>query len=77
MAFAGERYRIGIATRGFRGGAGGENIYITETVELTDISSEVNIAVTQDTVNLSINPDPELSVNIFYETTEVDIEEID
>ena len=23
MAFAGERYRIGIATRGFRGGAGG------------------------------------------------------
>jgi hypothetical protein len=77
MAFAGERYRIGIATRGFRGGSGGENVYITETVELTDVSSEVNVAVAQDIVNLTINPDSELSVNIFYETIEVDIEEID
>ena len=73
----GVRYRIGIATRGFRGGVGGGNIYITETVELTDVSSEVNVAVAQDIINLSINTDPELSVNIFYETIEVDIEEID
>jgi len=73
----GVRYRIGIATRGFRGGSGGGNVYITETVELSDLSSEVSVSVAQDTVNLTINPEPELSVNIFYETIEVDIEEID
>lgn len=73
----GVRYRLGIATSGFRGGSGDGNVYITETVELSDLSSEVDVLILQDTVNLSINPDPELSVNIFYETIEVDIEEID
>lgn len=70
MAFAGERYRIGIATRGFRGGAGGENFYINETLTLEDISTTTSIEVSAPTVDINI---ASVAVDVFSESFDVTV----
>lgn len=47
----GQRYRLGIATRGFRGGSG-ENLYINQTVELSDISIITDVSINVPTVTI-------------------------
>ena len=91
MAFAGERYRIGIATRGFRGGAGGGNFYINETLTLEDISTTTNIEVSaplvdvsiasvavdifSDSFDVTVSSTPEIAITTEIETIEVTVED--
>lgn len=70
MAFAGERYRIGIATRGFRGGAGGGNFYINETVTLEDLSTTTDIEISTASIDIDI---PSVNVNIFSDSFDVTV----
>lgn len=73
----GVRYRIGVATRGFRGGVGEGKFYINQTLEVSDVSSQVAVSVVQDIVNLDINPDVGISVDIFDPAIEVEVYEVD
>ena len=87
----GERYRLGIATRGFRGGSG-SNIFINESVELANISTvtdiiinrpsvdidfgEINVGVVSDTFTVTLSSIPEIEVTTgSIESIEVTVED--
>ena len=70
MAFVGERYRIGIATRGFRGGAGGGNVYINQTLELADLSTITDIEIATTSVDIDVGS---VAVNVFSDSFDVTV----
>lgn len=73
MSFEGQRYRIGIATRGFRGGSGGGNVYINETLTLEDTSTTTSIEVSAPTVDINI---ASVAVDIFSESFDVTVSSV-
>lgn len=50
----GVRYRIGIATQGFRGGVSGQNFYINETITLDEGKLNVDIIETVPVTTIEV-----------------------
>jgi hypothetical protein len=73
---AGARFRIGVATRGFRGGTG-ENLYINQTVSLPlQGTPEISVNVIQDSLRVAVSLPEEIRIKIEDTSINLKVEEI-
>lgn len=69
--------RLGIATRGFRGGGTGENLYINQTVSLPlQGTPEIGVNVIQDSLRVAVSLPEEIRIKIEDTSINLKVEEI-